>query len=125
MSSKSKHNPDAPKFIEEYIREARDFAQPICRKLRAIIFKAEPDIIEDWKWGPNYYKSGIVCGFGAFKQHVTLAFFQGAMLKDPKKILTEDGSKTPRSLRLGSRASRKQSLESPEEKGSVDYTDSE
>lgn len=52
-----------------------------------MILKADPDIIEDWKWGPNYQKNGMVCGFGAFKQHVILTFFQGAILKDPKKIL--------------------------------------
>ena len=30
-------------------------------------------------------------GFGAFKEHVSFAFFKGALLKDPRKLL-EDGS---------------------------------
>lgn len=86
--TKSNHNPKANVLINNYIKQSPEFSQPICNKLRELIFKADPDIIEDWKWGPNYQKNGMVCGFGAFKQHVTLTFFQGAILKDPKKILT-------------------------------------
>jgi len=75
--------------VDEYIDSAASFAKPICHKLRKIIFKAEPTMIEEWKWGPNYQKNGMVCGFGHFKNHVHLSFFQGALLKDPKKMLTE------------------------------------
>lgn len=87
MAKKVKHNPDAKQLIDEGIAGAKPFAQEICNKLRAIIFKAEPAIIEDWKWGPNYYKEGMVCGFWYFKKHVTLNFYQGALLKDKKKVL--------------------------------------
>ena len=87
MAKKVKHNPDAKRLIDEGIAEAEPFAQEICKKLRSIIFKAEPGIIEDWKWGPNYYKDGMVCGFWYFKKHVTFVFYQGAMLKDKKKVL--------------------------------------
>ena len=85
--SKVKHNPDAPKLIDDSIKKMESFVQTICKKLRAIILKAEPNIIEDWKWGPNYYSNGMVCGYWGFKQHVTFTFFQGAMLKDEKKVL--------------------------------------
>ena len=87
MAKKVKHNPDAKQLIDEGIAGAEPFAQEICNKLRAIIFKAEPAIIEDWKWGPNYYKEGMVCGFWYFKNHVTFTFYQGALLKDKKKVL--------------------------------------
>jgi uncharacterized protein YdeI (YjbR/CyaY-like superfamily) len=90
MAKKPKHNPDATKFIDEGIASAGPAAQAICKKLRAIIFKAEPSIIEDWKWGPNYYKDGMVCGFWYFKNHVTITFFQGALLKDRKKVLLKN-----------------------------------
>lgn len=73
---------DTGKRIESYFDEAPSFAGDICRKLRHIIFKAEPEIVEDWKWGPNYSKNGMVCGIGAFQKHVSLAFFQGAHMKD-------------------------------------------
>lgn len=88
--SKVKHNPDAKALIDEGIAGAAPFAQAICKKLRAIIHKAEPSIIEDWKWGPNYYKDGMVCGFWYFKSHCTFTFFQGALLKDKKKVLQKN-----------------------------------
>ena len=50
-------------------------------------------MIEDWKWGPNFNHNGMVCGFGAFKKHVSLIFFKGALLKDPKMMLEAGGSK--------------------------------
>jgi uncharacterized protein YdeI (YjbR/CyaY-like superfamily) len=85
-------HPQASHLIDEYIKKAPVFAQPICTKLRQIIRKADPGIVEDWKWGPNFNKKGMVCGFSAFKEHVSFVFFQGAMLKDPKKILALGGS---------------------------------
>jgi uncharacterized protein YdeI (YjbR/CyaY-like superfamily) len=78
---------DASSRIDQYIARAAPFARPICRRLRKIIHKADAGIVEDWKWGPNFNKAGMVCGIWAFKSHVSLTFFQGALLKDPKKIL--------------------------------------
>ena len=85
--AKVKHHPDATRLIDESLVKAEPFAREICDKLRAIILKAHPAIIEDWKWGPNYYKNGMVCGFWHFKNHVTFTFYQGALLKDKKKVL--------------------------------------
>lgn len=82
----------ASELIDEYIKRAPAFSQPILKKLRQIIRKADPKIVEDWKWGPNFNRNGMVCGFGAFKNHVSFVFFQGASLKDTKKILSHGGS---------------------------------
>lgn len=68
------------------MQQAQPFAQPICRKIREIILKSDPGIIEDWKWGPNYYKNGMICGFGAFQKHVHLAFFRGDAMKDSENL---------------------------------------
>ena len=87
MATKVKHNPDAKFLIDDGINKAEPFAKDICKKLRAIIFTAEPNIIEDWKWGPNYYYDGMVCGFWYFKKHVSFVFFQGSLLKDKHKVL--------------------------------------
>ncbi|MBI3271217.1 MAG: YdeI/OmpD-associated family protein [Planctomycetes bacterium] len=80
-------HPQAKREMDKYIAEAPEFARPICRKLRSIIRKADAGLVEDWKWGPNFNKDGMVCGFGAFKAHVTLTFFRGSAMKDPKKLL--------------------------------------
>jgi hypothetical protein len=84
-----KFRSDASDQISEYIDAMPDWSKTICLKLRTIIHKADPQMVEDWKWGPNFYHQGMVCGFGAFKKHVAFVFFQGAQLKDPKKILSE------------------------------------
>jgi hypothetical protein len=94
-------NPSASKLIDDYIAKAQPFAQEICTKLRRIIFKAEPHIIEDWKWGPNYSKNGMVCGYGVAKAHVTFTFFQGALMKDAKKIFNYgDANRHNRSVKF-------------------------
>jgi len=88
--AKVKHNPDAPILIDEAIPQMKPFAKAICTKLRKLILSTDAEMVEDWKWGPNYYLDGMVCGYWGFDKHVTLTFFQGALLKDKKKILCEN-----------------------------------
>lgn len=88
--AKVKHNPNAAALIDEGISKLEPFAQVICKRLRKLILSADPEIIEDWKWGPNYYLNGMVCGYWGFKKHVSFVFFQGSLLKDKKKILQEN-----------------------------------
>ncbi len=86
----TKHVADASLKISDYNDALPDWSQKICKKLRTIILKADPKLIEDWKWGPNYYLEGMVCGFAGFKKHVNLVFFKGTSLKDKKKLLVGD-----------------------------------
>lgn len=91
--AKVKHNPEASVLIDQGISEMEPFAQVICNRLRKLVLSADPEIIEDWKWGPNYYLNGMVCGFWGFKKHVSFVFFQGSLLKDKKKLLSaNDGN---------------------------------
>ena len=85
-----KSHVDPKQRIDEYIKKAPGFAQPICRKLRESILKADPDVVEAWKWGPHYSKRGMVCGYAAFQKHVSLAFFQGALMRDRNHLFIED-----------------------------------
>lgn len=99
--AKVKHNPQAPELIEEAISNMEPFGKAICLRLRKIILSADPELIEDWKWGPNYYLNGMVCGYWAFKKHVTLVFFQGDLLKDRKKLLiANEGTQHNRHLKF-------------------------
>jgi uncharacterized protein YdeI (YjbR/CyaY-like superfamily) len=88
--AKVKHNPNAGALIDDGISKLEPFAQVICKRLRQLILSSDPEIIEDWKWGPNYYLNGMVCGYWGFKKHVSFVFFQGSLLKDKKKILIEN-----------------------------------
>ena len=72
--------------IRSYIDEHEKF-KDILNELRRIV-KSE-DFEETIKWGiPTYVhdKTNLV-GIGAFKNHVGLWFFQGALLQDKAKIL--------------------------------------
>ncbi|MBK9639343.1 MAG: DUF1801 domain-containing protein [Bacteroidetes bacterium] len=86
------HRADAGLRIDGYIQELPLWSKEICNKLRKIILSTSTKIVEDWKWGPNYYYEGMICGFGAFKNHCTLVFFYGASLSDPQKILDANSS---------------------------------
>jgi uncharacterized protein YdeI (YjbR/CyaY-like superfamily) len=60
-------------------------------KLREILL--ECPLTEELKWGePCYtYQGKNVVILGAFKEYVTLGFFKGALLSDPKGILVTPG----------------------------------
>lgn len=76
------------KSVDTYIDAAPEYAQPICRKLRELAKKAGPDWVESIKWNsPSYTGRSLVCGFAAFKNHVSLYFHQGGLLADPGHIL--------------------------------------
>jgi uncharacterized protein YdeI (YjbR/CyaY-like superfamily) len=77
---------DASKEITDYIKEMPEFSKAICTKLRSIILNADDSLAEEWKWGPHYASNGMVCGYGGFKQHVKLTFFNGDSMKDAKKL---------------------------------------
>lgn len=87
--AKAKIVENAPVLIDNYIDEQEPNIQAICTKLRALIKSADSNIQEDWKWGPNYNKQGMVCGFGAGQSFVHFAFFKGSLLDDLKGLFTE------------------------------------
>ena len=98
--AKTKHHPNASVEIDNYIEALPAWSKKICDKLRSIALKADTGIIEDWKWGPNYYCDGMLCGFAAHQKFVNFVFFQGALLKDKKKILQHnEGSLHNRHIR--------------------------
>ena len=78
--------PNASKKIDEAFDKFSGFQREYCLHLRALIHKALPDVIEDWKWGPNFNVNGMVCGVWAFKDHVKLVFFKGVAMKDKYKL---------------------------------------
>lgn len=82
-----KHREDASDRVDEYIKNLPAWSKKICTLLRDLIMKSDPKMIEDWKWGPNYYLEGMVCGISATKKHVNLVFFKGMHLKDKRKLL--------------------------------------
>jgi hypothetical protein len=84
-----KSAPDsASQRITERIEELDDWRGERLAQVRALIHKADPDVVEEWKWmgTPVWSHDGIVCTGETYKQVVKLTFAKGASLSDPKQL---------------------------------------
>ena len=72
-------------FIDGKIKELGDWRGKMLAKVRAIILKADPGIVEEWKWmgTPVWSHDGIVCTGETYKNVVKMTFAKGASLEDP------------------------------------------
>ena len=54
-------------------------------RLRALIKRADPKVIEEWKWRgvPVWSHAGILCTGETYKEVVKMTFAKGAALDDP------------------------------------------
>ena len=70
--------------ITTYITELADWRGDMLARVRTLILAADPEMVEDWKWGtPVWSHNGNVVAASAFKDHVKMNFFKGAALNDP------------------------------------------
>jgi len=77
----------ASRLIDERIRELGDWRGKTLAKVRAIIRKADREIVEEWKWGtPVWSHAGIVCTGETYKNAVKMTFAKGAALQDPRGL---------------------------------------
>ncbi len=89
-------NPDA------WLEAAPDFSRPIATQLRDRIFRTAPDLSEAIKWNMLCFSGRkLVCGISACKKHVSIAFFRGTELPDPKSLFhAGEGNTNIRSVRI-------------------------
>jgi hypothetical protein len=81
---KSVSEESASALIDERIMELADWRGKTLAKVRAIIHKADPEVVEEWKWGiPVFSHDGILCTGETYKNSVKMTFAKGAALKDP------------------------------------------
>ena len=75
---------DAAKLIDARIDELGDWRGETLAHVRKLIRQADPEVIEEWKWGvPVWSHAGIVCTGESYKSAVKLTFAKGASLDDP------------------------------------------
>ena len=81
---------DASGMIDAKIKELGDWRGKTLAKLRDIVYAADPEIVEEWKWAkatspgvPVWSHGGIVCTGETYKNAVKMTFAKGAALKDP------------------------------------------
>jgi hypothetical protein len=78
----------ASALIDQKIKELGDWRGKMLAKVRAIIHKADPEIVEEWKWmgTPVFSHGGIVCTGEIYKSAVKMTFARGAALEDPSGL---------------------------------------
>lgn len=80
---------------DAWFRALSPFAKPLCETLRGLIQRTAPDLGEVMRWSVVAYKgAGLVCAIGAFKEHVSLVFFRGAELDDPRNLFQRETAST-------------------------------
>jgi hypothetical protein len=74
--------------IDEKIKQLGDWRGKTLAKVREIIHKADPEIVEELKWRgtPVWSHDGIVCTGETYKNVVKMTFAKGAALKDPSGL---------------------------------------
>jgi hypothetical protein len=83
----------ASQLISERIAELGDWRGKTLGRMRALIRKADPDVVEEWKWvkttkpgTPVWSHDGIICTGESYKSVVKLTFAKGASLEDPASL---------------------------------------
>jgi hypothetical protein len=97
----------ASQEIDAIIRRSRDWRGQTLSRLRAVVLRAAPALVEEVKWKkpsrpegvPVWSLDGIVCIGETLKSAVRLTFPKGAQLEDPKKLFnTRLDSKSVRAI---------------------------
>ncbi len=75
----------ASQLIDARIAELGDWRGKMLARLRSLIKKADPEIVEEWKWRgvPVWSHDGLICTGETYKNVVKMTFAKGAALKDP------------------------------------------
>jgi hypothetical protein len=83
----------ASEHISNRIAELGDWRGKTLSRMRTLIKKADPDVVEEWKWvkptkpgTPVWSHDGIICTGESYKSVVKLTFAKGASLKDPARL---------------------------------------
>lgn len=75
----------ASQMIDAKIVELGDWRGKMLGRLRGLITRAVPDVVEEWKWmgTPVWSSNGIICTGETYKAVVKMTFAKGASLPDP------------------------------------------
>jgi len=83
----------ASAMIDKRIKDLGDWRGKTLEKVRRVIRKTDPEIVEEWKWAkatnpgtPVWSHDGIVCTGETYKDVVKLTFAKGASLRDPSRL---------------------------------------
>ncbi len=77
--------PSPPELIDARIAGLGDWRGEMLARIRRLIKKAEPEVVEEWKWRgvPTWYRDGMICTGETYEDKVKVTFAKGASLPDP------------------------------------------
>jgi hypothetical protein len=87
--SKEGKGGDSPtQLIDARIEELRDWRGDTLARIRMLIQKADPEVVEEWKWRgvPVWSHAGMICTGETYKDVVKMTFAKGASLEDPSGL---------------------------------------
>jgi hypothetical protein len=88
--------------VDKYISALPEWQQTVCKLVRDLVHKAEPDIVEEIKFKnrPYFTLNGNVCALLAAKDHVNV-FIYDPDAPDPSGIINQGhGNATARSIQI-------------------------
>jgi hypothetical protein len=90
----------ASQLVGGKIAALGDWRGEALGRIRAVIKQADPDVVEEWKWGtPVWSHDGIVCTGETYKKVVKMTFARGAALRDPSGLFNSSlGGNTRRAI---------------------------
>jgi hypothetical protein len=76
--------------VDAYIEALPGWQQAVCREVRELVHRADPEITETIKFRdrPYFVLEGNVCALLAAKDHVNVFLYDGAIVPDPQGIIT-------------------------------------
>lgn len=88
--------------VDAYIDSLPEWQQSICRRVRALVHAADPEVTETIKrtTQPYFVLQGNICALFAAKDHVDV-FLYDPLVPDPEGIITsDDESRTGRTVAI-------------------------
>ena len=77
------------RLIDARIKDLDDWRGKTLLQARRLIKQADPEVVEEWKWGgPAWSHDGLICTGETYKSAVKLTFARGASLEDPSGLFT-------------------------------------
>ena len=87
-TSGSQKSKSPSQLIDARIKELGDWRGRMLSRLRTLVKKADPEVVEEWKWRgvPVWSHAGIICTGETYKNVVKMTFAKGASLEDPSGL---------------------------------------
>ena len=97
--------------VDAYIDGLPAWQKEICRSVRTLVHRADPEVQEAIKRSvqPYFVLDGNICALLATKDHVNVFLYDGGIVPDPQRIITgghDNATARPVAIREGEQVPR-------------------